>query len=297
MNLKFPSGKEKKEVNLSRKLSNVLIAILFIGGFCILAYPTFSQFYNKQLTKKVVSDYQNQLETFSESQYDTMFQEAELFNSRLMGRASESFDTVAYQNCMNLGNGMMGYIEIPTIDVSLPIYHGTTESVLQKGVGHLEWSTLPTGELGNNSVLTGHTGLPSATLFTNVDQLILEDVIQLKILDQTFFYEVSNITVVEPHEVDKISSVSNKDLITLVTCTPYGVNSHRLLVEAERMYISDYEATQYSFGEKNLLMRVLEVVLVLTFVVMIVWFYRYKTRPYIPPPIEIDGDEDEEDFE
>lgn len=218
-----------------------------------------------------------------------------MFNSRLYGRASESFDTVAYQNCLNLGNGMMGYIEIPKIDVSLPIYHGTTESILQKGVGHLEWSTLPTGELGNNTVLTGHTGLPSAKLFTDVDQLELGDVFLLRILDEVFYYEVSNRSVVEPHEVDKISSTTTKDLVTLVTCTPYGINSHRLLVEAERMYILDYEADVFNFGEKNWVMRVMEYSMMLVFVVLVLCYYRLKTKPYIPPPIDFDFDDEDLD--
>lgn len=268
--------------------------MLFVGGFAILAYPTFSQYYNKQLTKKEVSNYQTQLEQFSESQYDIMFADAELFNSRLLGRYSENFDTVAYNNNLNLGNGMMGYIEIPKINVSLPIYHGTSESTLQKGVGHLEWSTLPTGELGNNTVLTGHTGLPSAKLFTDVDQLLEGDMISLKILDQEFYYEVSGRTVVEPHEVDKITGTTTKDLITLVTCTPYGVNSHRLLVEAQRLYLSDYEIEQFTFDGENWLTVALEICMVLVLIVLAVWYYLQKTKPYIPPAIVVDFEYDDD---
>lgn len=274
---------------MKRNHSNLLIALLFFGGFCVLAYPTFSQFYNKQLAKQAVNAYQSQLEQFSDTQYEDMFTDARHFNSRLYGRDSELFDTVAYNNTLNLGNGMMGYIEIPKINVSLPIYHGTTESVLQKGVGHLEWTALPTGDLGNNTVLTGHTGLPSAKLFTDVDQLGMGDVMLLKILDEVFYYEVNDINVVEPHEVDKISSSTTKDLITLVTCTPYGINSHRLLVQGERLYISDYEKEEYNFGEKNTVMIVMERLMLVVMLAMAGWFfYRWRKQVYIPPPIDLD---------
>ncbi len=278
---------------MKKYLSNLLIALLFLGGICILLYPTFSQFYNKQLAKKAVSNYQSQLEQFSDSQYDEMFANARVFNSRLYGRASDNFDTVAYQNALNLGNGMMGYIEIPKINVSLPIYHGTSESILQKGVGHLEWSTLPTGDLGNNTVLTGHTGLPSAKLFTDVDQLVLGDVFYLRILDEVFYYQVNDINVVLPSEVNKISSSTKQDLVTLVTCTPYGINSHRLLVQAERLYLSDYEAEEFQFGEKTWFSRLLELVMAVTLVLLVAWyvFAKYFNKPYTPPPIDFGEEE------
>ncbi|MFI3251466.1 MAG: class C sortase, partial [Eubacteriales bacterium] len=173
---------------------------------------------------------QEQLVSYDFVTYSAMRTHARTYNQALKnGDRTES--DYAYNDCLNLDNGIMGYIEISKIDLSLPIYHGSSESVLQKGIGHLEWSTLPTGDLGNHTVLTGHTGLPSAKLFTNLDQVVVGDSFSVTVLDQEYLYEVEELLVVEPHEVDALARDPEKDLVTLVTCTPYGVNSHRLLVQ------------------------------------------------------------------
>ena len=140
-----------------------------------------------------------------------------------------------YAGLLNVsGNGVMGIINIPKINVELPIYHGTSEDVLKVGAGHVIGSSLPTGDVGSHAVISGHRGLPSAKLFTDLDQIKEGDTFTLSILDKEFTYTVDSITVVEPHEVDSLQPVEGKDYVTLVTCTPYGINSHRLLIRGER---------------------------------------------------------------
>ncbi|MCM1544992.1 MAG: class C sortase [Ruminococcus sp.] len=141
-----------------------------------------------------------------------------------------------YESMLNVGgNGIMGYVEIPTIDVSLPIYHGTAESVLQIAVGHLEWTSLPVGGEGTHCVISGHRGLPSAKLFTNLDKLGNGDLFMLTVLNETLTYEVNQILIVKPDEVEELEIEKGKDYCTLVTCTPYGINTHRLLVRGHRI--------------------------------------------------------------
>ena len=172
--------------------------------------------------------------------YESIWREAKEYNAGLLERYNNFTLTEEqaekYDALLNIGgDGVMGYIEIPSIDVHLPIYHGTDDAVLQIAVGHLEWTSLPVGGESTHCVLSGHRGLPSARLFTDLDQLKEGDYFMLNILDETLTYEVDQIRIVEPEEVDKLTIIEGRDLCTLVTCTPYGVNSHRLLVRGHRV--------------------------------------------------------------
>lgn len=174
------------------------------------------------------------------TQYDEMWQAAVDYNASLLERENGYFLTdeqqSQYDSLLDVsGTGIMGYIEIPSIGVSLPIYHGTSDAVLQIAVGHIDWTSLPVGGAGTHCVLSGHRGLPSAKLFTNLDQVVEGDTFSIRVLDEVLTYEVDRILIVEPEDVSALEIEPGKDLCTLVTCTPYGINSHRLLVRGHRI--------------------------------------------------------------
>lgn len=233
---------------MKKNRSNVILALVFLVGLSLLSYPALSNFVNQRNQTSAITTYQEGLSTLEEKDYTALWQAAESYNQRLAekGRVSllDEETTQQYNALLNpLGNGIMGYVSIPTISVNLPIYHGTTESVLQVATGHLPVTSLPTGGAGTHAAISGHRGLPSAKLFTNLDQLREGDLFMLNILDRVLVYEVDQILIVLPEEVDGISIEEGEDLCTLVTCTPYGINSHRLLVRGHRI---DYkEAVTY----------------------------------------------------
>lgn len=240
---------------MKKSFSIIVISCVFILGLAVICYPTFSNYYNSLNSSKAISTYNEATVDMGENDYNLMIEEARAFNDSLPNSLS-TFSMgdelyAEYQSVLNVTNGMMGYIIIDKIGVSLPIYHGTTETVLQVGVGHLEGSDLPTGDEGNHTILTGHTGLPSATLFTDLDQLELDDTFELLILEETLTYEVTNIEVVLPSEVDLLEREDGSDMVTLVTCTPYGINSHRLLVQAQRVEVEDIPEIEQSVQTSN----------------------------------------------
>jgi sortase A len=172
--------------------------------------------------------------------YSHLWDSAKVYNEDLWTRNNPYLLTEEqrerYTQLLNpAGDGIMGYVEIPDIDILLPIYHGTDELVLQVAIGHLDWTSLPTGGPGTHSVISGHRGLPSARLFTDLDKIVVGDLFMLHVLDETLTYEVDQIRIVKPDETDELLLQEGKDLCTLVTCTPYGVNSHRLLVRGHRV--------------------------------------------------------------
>ena len=225
---------------MKKKLSTILLILAFIAGLSLLLYPTVSDYWNSLHASKAVADYGGDVNRLDRAQYDEMWQEATAYN-QILREKSDSFyltdeQKEQYEALLDIGGtGIMGYIEIPNIDLSLPIYHGTEDSVLQIAVGHLEWSSLPVGGVGTHCVLSGHRGLPSAKLFTNLDQLADGDVFVLRVLDEVLTYQVDKILIVEPEDTDALKVEEGQDLCTLVTCTPYGVNSHRLLVRGHRV--------------------------------------------------------------
>ena len=225
---------------MKKHLSTIFLVLILIVGLSLLLYPTFANYWNSFTQSRVLAGYIEQLAVMDDDQYQQIWNDAKLYNASLLHRVNNFIlsdeQREEYNALLNVGgNEVMGYIEIPSINVSLPIYHGTDEGVLAVGVGHLEWTSLPVGGESTHCVLSGHRGLPSARLFTDLDQLKEGDYFMLNILDETLTYEVDQIRIVEPEEVDKLTIIEGRDLCTLVTCTPYGVNSHRLLVRGHRV--------------------------------------------------------------
>lgn len=223
----------------NRTTTIFLILILFAGLFLLL-YPSFSDWWNSMHQSRAIADYSDQVAQLDDNQYETIWAEACAYNQSLTER--DNFYSLTpeleeqYENLLNLsGTGIMGYVEVPAIGVSYPIYHGTDESVLQIAIGHIKWTSLPTGGESTHCVISGHTGLPSAKLFTNLNRLVEGDTFMLRTLDETLTYEVDQILIVLPHETSALQIEEGKDYCTLVTCTPYGVNSHRILVRGHRI--------------------------------------------------------------
>ena len=230
----------------SDKYTTLILIILLLVGVSLMLYPTFSEQWNALQQGQLIDGYNNHVQTMDDDKYNLVWAQAREYNQKLRTR-SDPFsltDTLAeeYKQCLNVyENGVMGYLEIPSIDCSLAIYHSVDEAVLLTNVGHIEWSSLPIGGESSHSVLSGHTGLPSAELLTNIDRLDIGDVFYLHILDEKLAYVVDNISVVLPHETQSLKIVEGKDYVTLQTCTPYGVNSHRLLVRGERVNVATNE--------------------------------------------------------
>lgn len=269
--------------------TTVFLVLLLLAGVSLLLYPSLSDYWNSMHQTRAIASYAETVSQLDTAQYDEMWKAAQDYNRSLAQRetafALTDEQKAAYERLLDVsGLGVMGYIEIPEIDCSLPIYHGTEESVLQVAVGHLEWSNLPVGGEGTHCVLSGHRGLPSAKLFTNLDKLAVGDTFLLRVLDEVLAYEVDQILIVEPEQVDALGIVPGEDYCTLVTCTPYGINTHRLLVrghrventpEAARMHVTA-DATQF---DPLLVAPVLAIpVLLLLLMILLVPKRRRKSR-------------------
>ena len=218
----------------------MLLILVFFAGLSLLLYPSLSDYWNSFHASQAVATYSEEVRNLNADKYDRLIGEAREYNAALPGRYKAFFlsesDRSTYNALLDVnGTGVMGYIEIPTIQISLPIYHGTEDEVLQIAVGHLDWSSLPVGGESTHCVLSGHRGLPSAKLFTNLDKLVAGDKFVIRVLDEVMTYEVDQILIVEPNDLSALAIEKGKDLCTLVTCTPYGVNSHRLLVRGHRV--------------------------------------------------------------
>ncbi len=225
---------------MKKHLSTIILVLVFLVGLSLLLYPSFSDWWNSFHQSRAIASYSEAVASIDQEQYEEIWSAAWNYNQSLLERPNDYILTdeqnEQYQKLLDLGdNGIMGYIEIPSINVSLPIYHGTDEAVLQIAVGHLEWTSLPVGGSGSHCVLSGHRGLPSARLFTDLDQLVVGDTFLLRVLDEILTYEVDQILIVEPGDTEALMIEEGKDLCTLVTCTPYGINTHRLLVRGHRI--------------------------------------------------------------
>lgn len=225
---------------MKKKVLNLILALTFLAGLSLLLYPSISDWWNSMHATQAVANYAEEVKNLNQEQYDQILSDARAYNQALQQHGSgyvlSAEEKAQYNNQLNVNDtGMMGYIEIPKIDVSLPIYHGTEDSVLQIAAGHLEWSSLPVGGEGTHCVISGHRGLPSAKLFTNLDQLVEGDTFVLRILNEVLTYEVDQILIVEPEDTEALQIVPGEDYCTLVTCTPYGINTHRLLVRGHRI--------------------------------------------------------------
>lgn len=231
---------------MKKHLSTIALILVLLAGVSLLLYPTVSDYWNARHASKAVADYTQNVQALDQDAYDELLAAAD-YNRSLLTRENGFFLTeeqqAQYESLLDIsGTGIMGYIEIPSINVSLPIYHGTSDSVLQIAVGHLDWTSLPVGGESTHCVLSGHRGLPSAKLFTNLDQIVEGDTFIIRVLDEVLTYEVDRILIVEPEDVTALQIESGKDLCTLVTCTPYGINSHRLLVRGHRVETEQEEA-------------------------------------------------------
>ena len=236
---------------MKRILANILIALIFLAGLSVLLYPSVSDYVNSLHASRAVASYDKAVENLAEEDYTQEWEMARAYNTYLTQYSGLGSAAVAegkreddpYESLLNVGgDGIMGVINIPAIDIRLPIYHGTSEGVLQVAIGHYEGSSLPTGGESTHAILTGHRGLPSAKLFTDLDRLEVGDVFYIKVLGEILEYQIDQIETVLPHELDSLSITPGEDYVTLVTCTPYGVNSHRLLIRGTRIeYDGNYE--------------------------------------------------------
>ncbi|MBQ5950698.1 MAG: class C sortase [Lachnospiraceae bacterium] len=217
-----------------------LLVIMLLAGLSLLLYPTFADYWNSTRQSGAVMTYVEDLDHTDEEAKKQLWEEAVEYNKQLSQRTNPYHLPeelrAKYGTTLDVsGSGIMGYVDIPAISVQLPIYHGTEESVLQRAVGHLEWTYLPVGGAGTHAVVSGHRGLPSAKLFTDLNKVVVGDLFMLQVLDETLTYEVDRILIVEPEDVTALLAEPGRDLCTLVTCTPYGVNTHRLLVRGHRI--------------------------------------------------------------
>lgn len=246
---------------MKSKILGILITLFFAGGYIILNYPVFGTLYNQVRGEKVLKSYDEAVQTIDEGKRQKYLKEAQDYNKMLIEdnpQLSDAFSQEekkadsAYNHVLNMEeSGVMGALEIPKISVYLPIYHGTSQEVLERGVGHLEGTSIPIGGKDTHAVLTGHRGLPSAELFSNLDQLERNDKFYIHILGEILAYKVFNVETVRPEETGHLAIAKGQDRVTLVTCTPYGINTHRLLIHAKRIPYTD----QNTNSEKSTLWK------------------------------------------
>ncbi len=223
-----------------KRKSTIVIILIFLAGLSLMLYPTVSNWWNSMHQTQAVASYMEQVADMTAEEHDRMYNEAVAYNEKLASQGTHFSLTEEEQEEYNsildvTGTGIMGYIDIPKIDVQLPIYHGTDDAVLQIAIGHLAGSSLPVGGDSTHCVVSGHTGLPSALLFTDLNKLVEGDRFTMSVLDRTLTYEVDQIRIVLPDELNDLEIENGRDFCTLVTCTPYGINTHRLLVRGHRV--------------------------------------------------------------
>ena len=225
---------------MRKKGSYIILTLVFLVGLALLLYPTVSDWWNSFHQSRAIMNYTETVSGLNAEEYERLYQAAVDYNAKIPYRTNpfklSPAEEAEYNSVLNLGdNGIMGFIDIPVINCHLPIYHGTEEAVLQTSIGHIEWSSLPIGGPGTHTVLSGHRGLPSAKLFIDIDKMVEGDLFTLSVLDEVLTYEVDQILIVEPQDISSLQIVPGMDYCTLVTCTPYGINTHRLLVRGHRI--------------------------------------------------------------
>lgn len=225
---------------MKQRGTTIFLLVVLLVGLALLAYPKFSNWWNSFHSSRAIMSYTDTVSNLKREEYDRILNEAKAYNQRWAEHGISYTLSPAqineYKSLLDpTGNGIMGTVDIPCIDVHLPIYHGIDEAVLQVAIGHIEWTALPVGGAGTHCVISGHRGLPSARLFTDIDKLVEGDLFTFNILGETLTYEVDQINIVLPEDIHFLMPEPGKDLVTLVTCTPYGVNTHRLLVRGHRV--------------------------------------------------------------
>ena len=226
--------KKKRDI-----IMTFVFGLIFLAGLSVMLYPTFSNWWNRRHQTRAVADYKEAVAEMEDDETEQLFLEARAYNEQLatLRAPFKNFDAIPnYENILNIsGTGIMGYVSIPNINVELPIYHGTSEGVLQIASGHIQGSSLPVGGASTHAVISGHRGLPSARLFTDLDRIVEGDTFSINVMNEVYTYEVERILIILPDETDKLSIFPGEDIVTLMTCTPYGVNSHRLLIRGHRI--------------------------------------------------------------
>lgn len=224
---------------MKKRKTTIILLVIFFVGLSVLLYPSISSYWNSKTQSEAIIDYESMLAQYKPEDYSAIFGAADQYNQTLRTLADPFRDhhqLSDYHNILNIGGtGMIGYITVPKISQELPVYHGTSEGVLSVAVGHVEGSCLPVGGESTHSVVSAHRGLPTATLFTHLDRMELGDTFYFTILDRTITYEVDQIRIVEPNDTSLLQIVEGKDYCTLLTCTPYGINTHRLLVRGHQV--------------------------------------------------------------
>lgn len=269
---------------MRKNLSTIILILIFLVGLSVMLYPSVSDAVNRKHQSRAVAGYAEEVEQLSDADYQTYFDAADAYNRQLNTTPNAFYkpDLVSgYAQTLDIsGTGIMGYITIPKISVELPIYHGTDEGVLQVAAGHLEGSSLPVGGAGTHAVISAHRGLPSAKLFTNLDALKEGDTFTIKILDRTLTYQVDQIRIVEPDDLSELSVVEGQDYVTLLTCTPYGINTHRLLVRGVRIDNADgptFTSEAYEL-DSAMLTPIVAAPLLLILLIILLVKYRRKRR-------------------
>lgn len=223
----------------SNVISTIVLIIMLLVGLSVMLYPTFSDWWNKNLASHNVASYNEAVAEIDNGEVERLLNEAHEYNEKLaeLFAPFTNYDEISgYEDILNVsGSGMIGYISIPFIKIELPIYHGTSEGVLNVAAGHLQGSSLPVGGKNTHAVISAHRGLPSAKLFTDLDQLVVGDTFMITVLGEVMTYEIEKILTVKPEEVDKLAIIPDGDYVTLMTCTPYGINTHRLLLRSHRI--------------------------------------------------------------
>ena len=239
-----------------------ILVLILIAGIGVIAYPTVSDYINSLNQGQAIANYMESVGDLTEELYEQILSDAQAYNTALAAKTSQwdltEEDNILYESLLDPGGiGVMGTIEIPSINVSLPIYHGTSEGVLRIGVGHLEGTSLPVGGKGTHAVLSGHRGLTTAKLFTDLDKVVVGDYFYITVLNETLAYEVDQILIVEPEDTSALAIDPKQDYVTLLTCTPYGINTHRLLVRGHRVELNEDSTTPSVTGEATIVDKIL----------------------------------------
>ena len=259
----------------------ILISLLLVGLFLVL-YPTVSDYWNSFHQSKAVASYLQDVEDMEESKKDSLREEARVYNEKLPQNVTPSlqvsgYDKTFYNETFKVSkSGIMAYIEIPKLNTTLPIYHGTDETVLQVAIGHIPGTSFPIGGKGSHAVVSGHRGLPSARLFTDIDHLVEGDIFLIQVLDETLTYQVDQILTVLPQEVSALRVDPDQDYVTLTTCTPYGINTHRLLVRGHRVANLKGDVRVVSEASQVEVLLIAPFIAILIFVVILLVIVVYR---------------------
>jgi len=269
-----------------KKHNKIILILIFFIGISLLLYPKIGQYINNEKQRKVLEKYKKTINVIDLEKQEEIYKEAEEYNEKIYKLQKEdkkyNLDDDYLETLKLDDTSIMGYIEIPKIDIKLPIYHGVDESTLQKGVGHVKETSLPIGSNNQNSMLLGHSGLPTSEIFTNLEKLELNDFFKISLLNKNIYYKIINIEVILPEELkDKVYIEENKDLVTLVTCTPYSINSHRLIITGERIDYEEVEKEENEIIYNNKTKRNTNYFLILLFLIVLIIFIIIKRGKYV----------------